>query len=89
MRCLLLYDIVSDRIRTKIADTCLDYGLDRTQYSVFTGDISRNLQEELFLKVTDLLGDADGHIMLVPICQKDWQTKSTQGKMPLASLLVG
>lgn len=89
MRCLLFYDIPSDRIRTKIADTCLDYGLDRAQYSVFTGDISRNLQDELFLKVTDLLGDEDGHIMLVPICQKDWQTKSVQGETPLSSLLIG
>lgn len=89
MRCLLLYDIPSDRIRTKVADACLDYGLDRVQYSVFTGDISRNMQEELFLKVTDLLGDEDGHIMLVPICQKDWQAQSAQGEMPHASLLIG
>ncbi|RMF86962.1 MAG: CRISPR-associated endonuclease Cas2, partial [Nitrospinota bacterium] len=28
MKCLLIYDIPDDRIRTKIADFCLDYGLE-------------------------------------------------------------
>jgi CRISPR-associated protein Cas2 len=88
MHCLLLYDITDDRIRTKIADVCLDYGLDRVQYSVFTGNLSRNLQEELFLKVTDLLADKEGHIMLAPICQKDWQNRSVHGQEPVARLLL-
>jgi len=89
MRCLLLYDIPNDRIRSKIADACLDYGLDRVQYSVFTGNLSRNLQEELFLKVTDLLGKEDGHIMLLPVCQKDWETRRVQGEEPTVRFLVG
>lgn len=89
MRCLLLYDITNDRIRTKIADACLDYGLDRVQYSVFAGDLSRNLQEELFLKATNLLGDEEGHVMLLPLCQKDWQARSVQGCEPTSRFLVG
>ncbi len=89
MRCLLFYDITHDRIRTKIADACLDYGLDRVQYSVFTGDISRNLQEELFFKVMDLLGDETGHILLTPVCQKDWRNRSARGEMPPAALRIG
>lgn len=72
MRCLLLYDIPDDRIRTKIADVCLDYGLDRIQFSAFSGDISRNHQEELFLKVTNLLGKKEGNVLVAPICGKDW-----------------
>lgn len=75
MRCLLIYDIVDDKTRTKIADACLDYGLDRVQYSAFCGDITRNLQEELFLKLTDLLGKREGSIQLLPICHKDWQKR--------------
>ncbi|MCP4420369.1 MAG: CRISPR-associated endonuclease Cas2 [Chloroflexi bacterium] len=75
MYCLLIYDIVDDRIRTKIADACLDYGLDRTQYSAFLGDISRNYQEELFQKVCDLLGKEAGNIQLIPVCGKDWQNR--------------
>ncbi len=89
MRCLLFYDITNDRIRAKIADACLDYGLDRVQYSVFTGRLSRNLQEELFLKVTALLGDQAGSIVLLPICQKDWQARAEKGEMPAPFLRTG
>lgn len=75
MRCLLVYDIPDDRKRTKIADACLDYGLDRIQYSAFCGDISRNLQEELFLKVKRILGKKPGNIVLLPICETDWRNR--------------
>ena len=51
IRCLLLYDIPDDRVRTKVADFCLDYGLDRLQYSAFLGRLSANHQEELMLKI--------------------------------------
>lgn len=71
MYCLLIYDISDDRKRAKIADACLDYGLDRTQYSAYCGDISRNYQEELFLKAKAILGDAPGSILLVPVCESD------------------
>ncbi|MBP8003250.1 MAG: CRISPR-associated endonuclease Cas2 [Chloroflexi bacterium] len=72
MYCLLVYDIPNDRARTKIADACLDYGLDRIQYSAFAGNISRNLQEELFLKTRRILGKKPGNIQLIPICTTDW-----------------
>jgi CRISPR-associated protein Cas2 len=72
MHCLLIYDVPDDKERTKIADACLDYGLDRIQYSAFYGDISRNHQEELFLKVKDILGKKSGNIQLVSICVTDW-----------------
>lgn len=72
MHCLLIYDIPDDRIRTKIADVCLDYGLDRIQFSAFSGNISRNHQEELFLKVTNLLAKKAGKVQIVPVCGKDW-----------------
>jgi CRISPR-associated protein Cas2 len=73
MFCLLIYDIPDDKIRTKIADACLDYGLDRIQYSAFRGDISRNHQEELFAKARKLLGKQPGNIQLIPVCEKDWR----------------
>lgn len=80
MRCLLIYDISDDRKRAKIADACLDYGLDRVQYSAFCGDISRNHQEELFLKVTRILGKAPGALLLVPICATDWEARAAHEK---------
>jgi CRISPR-associated protein Cas2 len=75
MQVLLVYDISNDRVRGKIATFCLDYGLDRIQYSAFAGDLSRNRQEELMLKVAQRLGDHSGRIQLYPICAKDWQAR--------------
>lgn len=76
MNCLLIYDIANDGLRAKVADACLDYGLDRIQYSAFQGDISRNFQVELFQKVADLLDGKPGNIQLIPICETDWRARS-------------
>lgn len=72
MRVLLIYDIVHDGTRTKIADLCLDYGLDRVQYSAFEGDLRRTHQEELMLKIKKIMGKREGDVRLIPICEKDW-----------------
>lgn len=77
MKCLLIYDIPNDRIRTNVADFCLDYGLDRVQYSAFIGDLSANHQEELMLKIEQRLGRAAGRIDLFPICKQDWHNRLT------------
>ena len=57
LRTLVIYDIVEDRIRTRIADTCLDFGLIRIQYSAFAGLLNRNKREELFLRLCDRQSD--------------------------------
>jgi len=73
MRCLVVYDIPDDKVRNKVADICLDYGLQRIQYSAFFGRLNRNLQEELMLKVGRSLGKKAGNVQLFPICDKDLQ----------------
>jgi CRISPR-associated protein Cas2 len=71
LRTLVIYDIENDRIRLKISETCLDYGLVRIQFSAFLGTLNRNNREELFLRLTSILDDNAGKIMLQPICHKD------------------
>jgi len=73
MRYLLLYDITDDRARTKVADLCLDYGLERIQYSAFWGDLPRTLQEELLLKVRRVLQGKAADVRLIPLCERDLQ----------------
>jgi CRISPR-associated protein Cas2 len=67
----VFYDIEKDRIRAKIADACLDYGLERLQYSVFIGPLSRNRREEIFARLQDLLGDHAGKLIMQPVCESD------------------
>ena len=37
---VLIYDIENDRLRTRIADACMDYGLERIQFSAFFGKMN-------------------------------------------------
>ena len=75
VKCLLVYDIPDDNTRTKVADICLDYGLDRIQYSSFLGDLERTHQEELMMKLAKRLGKKPGNIQLFPICETDWRAR--------------
>lgn len=72
---LLFYDISDDRKRTKIADICLDFGLDRIQFSAFSGWLLPAQQEELFLKLKKLLGKKEGDIQMFSICAEDWKKR--------------
>lgn len=72
MRCLLVYDIPDDGKRTKIADACLDYGLDRIQYSAFAGQLKLTHQDELMLKIKKILGRKAGNVQLFTLCAEDW-----------------
>jgi CRISPR-associated protein Cas2 len=79
MRCLLVYDISSDRLRAKVADICQDYGLSRIQYSAFLGDLSRNHQDELLQKVRRRLGKAEARVALFPLCETDFRCRIEVG----------
>ena len=72
---LLVYDIQNDKARAKIADACLDYGLDRIQFSAFSGWLLPTQQEELFLKVKKILGKKSGNIQMFPVCADDWKKR--------------
>lgn len=74
-RVMLIYDIVHDNTRTKISELCLDYGLDRIQYSSFEGRLRRTHQEELMLRIKKTLGKRSGDVRLIPICSRDWANR--------------
>lgn len=45
---LVIYDVEDDRARTRVAEACKDFGLERIQYSCFRGKLSQNKREELY-----------------------------------------
>jgi CRISPR-associated protein Cas2 len=67
----VIYDIENDIIRNKIAVACKDYGLSRTQYSTFVGELNVNKRQELFQRLNKTLGKKKGKILVVPLCDKD------------------
>jgi CRISPR-associated protein Cas2 len=68
---VLIYDIEEDRVRTRIADICLDYGLDRIQFSAFFGRLNRNRRQELSLRVQAEIGNRSARVRVIPVCEDD------------------
>ena len=75
MRCLLIYDITHDGIRAKVADACLDYGLERIQYSAFMGELNWIHQKELLLQIKRRIGKHDANVQLFPLDEKSWTSR--------------
>lgn len=72
MQCLVIYDIPNGRARQKVADACLDYGLQRLQYSAFCGDLTRTHQRALFVEIKQRLGRRSGNVQLFPLGEQAW-----------------
>lgn len=67
----VVYDIEDDRVRGRIANACKDYGLERIQYSAFSGFLDSSRRGELFRRLRDTLGRDVGKILLLAVCEKD------------------
>lgn len=68
---VLIYDIEDDRLRTRTSEICLDYGLERIQFSAFFGKLNRNRRQELALRLQTELGDESARIRIIPVCEQD------------------
>jgi CRISPR-associated protein Cas2 len=68
---VLIYDIENDRLRTRTADICFDYGLQRIQFSAFFGKLNRNRRQELALKLRNEIGEESARIRIIPVCEDD------------------
>ena len=68
---VLIYDIEKDGLRTRVSDVCLDYGLERIQFSAFFGRLNRNRRQELALRLRNELGEESGRLRIIPVCEQD------------------
>jgi CRISPR-associated protein Cas2 len=68
---VVLYDIEEDRLRKRASDICLDYGLERIQFSAFFGKLNRNRRQELAMKLKNEMGDEAARIRMIPVCEAD------------------
>lgn len=58
---LVIYDVEDDWARTRVAEACKDFGLERIQYSCFRGRLSQNKREELYERMRKI--------------QRDWEAR--------------
>jgi CRISPR-associated protein Cas2 len=69
----IIYDIVEDKPRTKIAKLCKEAGLYRVQKSVFLGTIDRNRLDELRLQIEDWTDEDVDSVYMFPMCEPDFK----------------
>lgn len=70
MNCLVVYDVPKTKIRARVADVCLDYGLTRIQFSAFFGELSVARQAALLAKIKRKVGKNDGNVQVIPVCER-------------------
>lgn len=78
LRVIVTYDIPNDKARRKVSECCLDYGLDRQQYSVFTGRL-KPIHVRALAKALRAHIEA-GHIMIIPVSSDDWEKRTEIGE---------
>jgi CRISPR-associated protein Cas2 len=81
---LVAFDVASDKVRHRLGETCKDYGLARTQWSLFEGTMTRNRREELTVRLVAMIDAAEGggRVGIYPIGTREaaWATRhSTLG----------
>jgi len=69
----IMYDIVVDKTRSKIAKCCKEAGLYRVQKSVFLGTIARNRLDELRLQVEAFTDEQVDSVYIFPMCEMDFK----------------
>ena len=76
----VIYDIVKNKIRTKVGKACLNAGIYRVQKSVFLGDLNINQIDELSVQIEDLIDEEKDSVYIFPMCKDDFSKVKLLGQ---------
>lgn len=76
----VMYDIIKDRTRNKIAKSCEKAGIYRVQYSVFLGELNNAQRKELQTIIEDLINKDEDSVYIFPMCNDDFNKCSLLGQ---------
>jgi len=76
----VIYDIVDDKMRSRVAKTLKKAGLIRVQKSVFLGKLESNRFDELGEQCLNLIDEAKDSVYLFPFCQEDFRRIQVLGQ---------
>ncbi|MDY6854934.1 MAG: CRISPR-associated endonuclease Cas2 [Thermodesulfobacteriota bacterium] len=76
----VIYDIVEDKKRTKIAKLCKNIGLYRVQKSVFLGTLNNNQLDELDLQCGEIIDEEVDSVYIFPMCEGDFKKVKLLGQ---------
>jgi len=69
----IIYDIVDDKTRGRIAKACKNKGLYRVQKSAFLGTLNRNQIDELKMMCEDIINGEEDSVYIFPMCEDDFK----------------
>ncbi len=69
----IIYDIVDNKVRTKIARACKNKGLYRVQKSAFLGTLNRNQIDELKIICREVINLDKDSVYIFPMCESDFR----------------
>lgn len=76
----IIYDIVDNKNRNKVAKACKKAGLIRVQKSVFLGRLESNRFDELGEQCRALINEDEDSVYLFPFCQEDFRRIKVLGQ---------
>ena len=76
----VMYDIVDDKSRTKVAKACKQAGLYRVQYSVFLGKLTANDKDSLSLYIEELIDEKKDSVYIFPMSKNELQQTDLLGQ---------
>jgi len=76
----IIYDIVDDRVRSKVSKECKRYGLERVQKSAFLGKLKTSRFDELAEKCRGLIDEEVDSVYIFPFCQEDFNRVKVLGQ---------
>lgn len=76
----VIYDIVKNKTRSRIAIYCKGYGLYRVQKSVFLGTLNKNEIDELSLQCDNIIEQKEDSVYIFPMCDEDFKKVKLLGQ---------
>lgn len=76
----VVYDISSNKLRTKVHKTCKAYGLYPVQKSVFVGNADLHEIDELSLQCADIIESESDSVYVFPMCKSDFKAVKLIGQ---------
>ncbi len=76
----VMYDIASNKIRSRVAKKCKKYGLTRVQKSIFLGRLDYNRFDELAEFCLEVIEENTDSVYLFPFCQEDFRKINVLGQ---------
>ena len=76
----VIYDIIKNKTRSRIAIYCKGYGLYRVQKSVFLGSLNKNEIDELSLRCDEIIDKKEDSVYIFPMCDEDFKKVKLLGQ---------